>query len=311
MEAGSSVATVVRRFGTGYLRTTVIHEDGGGGYLWIRQPGADRATIGRPDPVVREVIGRVHCGPVALTLPEPDPEWEQRGAVAYRVSARSVVAEALITGSGDVTAILRNAIRTLAALHSTAPNSDRLGVRLPTPSGPRRLLAWLQTGKGTRSAARLRAEARSIMGVRRLETAIGWCEELLTGRGVLLHGAPGTGSLVLAGPAGSGCLLTGEDLAVGPAEVDFGWLIGELVEFRETGTHPDIDRLVAVAVEGCPSDVDLALLGQSAAIRYLTHIRDFAAYVGWQDRLRVSLRRLAAVVDTAERAELLAAASPA
>jgi hypothetical protein len=302
------MATVVRRFGTGYQRTTVIHDEESGGYLWVREPGADRAAIDQLDPALREAIERVRTGPVALTLPEPDETWAQRGAVAYRVCVSSAVAELLLAGAADVADILRNTTRTLAALHRDATPGAR---RPPTPAGPRRLLAWLRSGEGTRSAAKLRAEARSTMGERRLETAAGWCNELLTGHGVLLHGAPGTGRLMTTGPDGSGCLQIGEDLALGPAEFDFGWLIGELVEHRESRPYNvGLDRLIVAALEGCPSTVDLDLLGRSAAIRYLTHVRDFSAYVGWHDELLVSLRRLAAVMDAAERAELLPEVSP-
>jgi hypothetical protein len=303
------MATVVRQFGTGYQRTTVIYDEERGDYLWVRQPGADRAAIDQLDLALRETLERVHNGPVALTLPELDEAWAQRGAVAYRVGASSTVAEVLLAGVAGVADILRNATRLLAVLHRDASPGPQ---RLPTPAGPRRLLAWLRTGEGTRSAAKLRAEARSIMGERRLEMAAGWCGELLTGHGVLLHGAPGTGRLMMTGPDGSGCLQTGEDIALGPAEFDYGWLIGELVEHRESRPYVlGFDRLIVAAIEGCPSDVDLALLGRSAAIRYITHVFDFSAYVGWHDDLRVSLRRLAAVVDAADRAELLPQVSPA
>jgi hypothetical protein len=301
------MAVPVRRFGTGHTHTTVLYDEDGG-YVWIRRPGPDRVDTGRPNHVLRQAIGFLHAGPVTLTKPESEGVDAESAAAVYRVGGRSVVADVLLDRAGDVDEILRNAAGALAAVHRTAMTGAEA---LLAPPGPLRLLAWLRTGEGPRSAARLHAEALSTMGRRRIATAIEWCAELVTERGGLLHGAPSTGQLVMAGQGGSGLLLIGEDLAVGPAEFDLGWLAGELVEHRGFRPHLDYDRLIAAFLGGYPSRVDLPLVGRAAAVRHLTHTRDFSAYVGWRDELLADLRRLADVVDAAERATLLPEVLPA
>ncbi|GAA0913022.1 hypothetical protein GCM10009558_100590 [Virgisporangium aurantiacum] len=294
------MAGLIRRFGTGYLPTTVL-DAGGGQYVWIRRPGPDRTTIDRPGDALRATI----AGLPGLAVPEPDAEWAGPDAVVYRVGGQSSVAAALLAEAAtaqtiDVAAILRDTAATLSALHHRAAPATE---RLPAPPGPVRLLAWLRSGTGSRSAARLHGHANAVLGHRRITTAIDWCADLMAGD-TLLHGAPGTGVLV---PDGSGpaLLLTGEDLSRGPVEADLGWLVGELVEHRETRHRPDFDDLVAAFLGGCRSDVDGARVGRAAALRYLTHTHDFAAYVGWHDELLTSLRTLAGVLDDAGRGALL------
>lgn len=128
-----------------------------------------------------------------------------------------------------------------------------------------------------------------------------------------MHGAPSTASLVPARHhSGMGHLLIGEDLAVGPAEFDVGWPVGELVELRERaarrGDASAAERhgaLIDAFLSGYPRRVAGAAVGRVAALRFLTHLHDFAAYVGWHDTLPADLTTVADVIDAAWLGALL------
>lgn len=290
---------VVERFGTGYVHTTVVQASDG--YRWLRTDGPDRPVpIGRPVAAVRRAL----AGLPGLVLPEPATTT---AGLAYRTSApASLAALFLGAGHGDVqttaAARLSTVAAVLAALHRIpAP------VRLPRPVGGRRLSGWLATGTGSRAAAQLREHARTLLGSRRIQVLRDWSAQLAGTGATLLHGAPGTG--VIVGSA----LLTGEELAVGRAEWDLGWLIGELVEFRDMPRHVghhglrplDYDALIGAVLRGYDGDYDAAAVGRAAVLRFLTHAHDYAAFMGWQDFLDHYLTAIAEAADAAEQGNLL------
>lgn len=182
--------------------------------------------------------------------------------------------------------------------------------------GPRRLANWLGSGSGPRAAVRLRAALVEAIGARRMALVTDWCGEfggVRTDGAVLLHGAPGTGVIIPAENTDRTCLLIGDEPASGCPESDVGWLVGELVEFRDgirrlpAGTLQalDYDSLIATILCGYPCEIDPAAVGRCAALRVLTHTHDFAAYVGWHPVLSQYLRMVSDIVDDAETGRLL------
>ncbi|GGO00714.1 hypothetical protein GCM10010116_01120 [Microbispora rosea subsp. aerata] len=306
---------VVEEFGTGFVHTTIT-EDGAGRYLWTRRPGPDRdGGVRRPHPLAARAVRAVSRGEVELVLPEPAAD---DAAVTYRTALPYSVAGVFLgagdggdRSAGDVEALaaatLTHAAGALARLHAAAPPS----VELPGPEGPRRLLGWLRTGHAPRAGAHLHTRAVRVLGRDRMAVVEAWCAAAGRERRVLLHGAPGHGILVPRAGGRAGALLTGEDLAAGLPEFDVGWLIGELVEFREAarrlGHGPlreiDYDGLIGRVTEGYGAPLDPAAVSRSAVLRFLTHTHDFAAYVGWHDFLLGYLDILAGLVDAVRAGE--------
>src|SRR5699024_2186015 len=76
------------------------------------------------------------------------------------------------------------------------------------------------------------------LGVENQRKLLSWCEEAIEDHSATLHGAPGLGALILSPETGRAEVLTGEDVSVGPAAWDIGWIVGELLEFQwRTGTE--------------------------------------------------------------------------
>jgi hypothetical protein len=120
----------------------------------------------------------------------------------------------------------------------------------------------------------------------------------------LLHGAPSLGLIVPSVSPGNCALLSGEDLARGPAAFDLGWLLGELAEMRATnvrgiGGLPD-DRsgpLARALLDGYGPPGDSVTTGRAATVRVFTHAHDYAAFVGWHDHVTDYLDIIADLID--------------
>lgn len=317
------MSEIVASFGTGFVLTTIVR-CGEGDYRWTRRPGPRRGgTMPVLDPVVLAAVRTAAPGRVRLTLPERG----DGSGVTYRTDrSRPVAAMFLGSGSrsgpesipgsggvgGDAGQIVADTFAetgaTLAKLHAVP--LPRAG--LPSPEGPRRLLSWLLTGQGPGAAPDLRHHAAKILGHARIDTVAAWCAPA-EGPRVLLHGAPSQGILLPVTPDRDGHLLIGEDLAAGPPESDVGWLIGELVEFRELARRfghgafrdGDHDAFIVRVLDGYPAALDLAAVGRAAALRFLSHVHDFAAYVKWHNLLLDYLELVAGVVDAADAGRLL------
>ncbi|MDA0635547.1 hypothetical protein OUY22_19180, partial [Nonomuraea sp. MCN248] len=127
----------------------------------------------------------------------------------------------------------------------------------------------------------------------------------------LLHGAPSLGSLLPVTAERPGALLTGDDLSAGTPEGDVGWLAGELVEFRAladrlpAGSPFDYDALIRALLDGYDAPLDLAAVGRAAAVRFLCHVHDFAAYVKWHELLGDYLKLVADTIDAAADGRLI------
>ncbi|MGV9305581.1 hypothetical protein [Nonomuraea sp. NPDC003727] len=298
------MSETVESFGSGFLRTTIVR-NGEDGYVWTRRPGPDRRDAMRmPDPAVLAAVRGVPPGRVRLTLPVRG----DGAGMAYRTDQATTLAGVFRKGHPDVARIAADTLAetgaTLARLHATPlPPAD-----LRPPEGPRRLLSWLRNGEGPRAAPKLRRHAAEILGPTRTATVAGWCAPERPR--ALLHGAPSLGVLLPLTPDHDGALLTGENLSAGAPESDVGWLVGELVEFRELTDRfgngaLDHDALIRRVLDGYAAPLDLAAVGRSATVRFLSHAHDFAAYLQWHDILVDYLRMVADVIDAAEAGRLV------
>lgn len=291
---------LISRFGTGFLRTEIYRH--GDAHLWVRRAGPHRdRPFHHMSPRAGTAIAAVPTGPVDWRLPE-----ESGGEIRlYRAPGETSAANLAIGSSGDpewerLRRVLCNTGRALRAVHIGV--SGELAAE--PPPGPSRLARWLRSGRGPGGAVRFHETARRRLGSRRWERALSWCEPHPDATR-FLHGAPSLGCLVLGPVTGNAALLSGEELARGPAESDVGWLLGELVELRLIGeTVPALRRLseqaeaaAAALLRGYDAPLDTGLLGRVATTRVFTHAHDFAAYVGWADELANYADYLVRLVD--------------
>ncbi|MFF3442456.1 hypothetical protein [Streptosporangium sp. NPDC002721] len=299
------MSEVVESFASGFLRTTIVRH-GQGEYLWTRGPGPDRRDAMRmPAPALLAAVRALPPGPVRLALPE-------RGdgdGVTYRTDQTGSLAGVFLRGGAGGVRIADTLAQTgaaLARLHATPAPAGLAG-----PDGPRRLLWWLLEGEGPGAAPRLHRHAEQILGPGRIAAVKAWCApQEPPGPRALLHGAPSLGTLLPLTRERDGALLTGEDLSAGPPESDVGWLIGELVEFRELAGRsgratPDYDALIGHVLDGYGAPLDPAAVGRAATVRFLSHVHDFAAYMKWHDLLLEYLEIVAGVIDAAGEGRLI------
>ncbi|MGQ4266683.1 hypothetical protein [Nocardiopsis changdeensis] len=292
---------IVDDFGTAYVHTTVLHTITDG-FVWIRNSGIDRSVPIGTAPIrlrrpLEDLPGSVRAR-VDLP-PDPGQTWRVFSAPGpSSVAKRMLQEEADVTGPGG---LMTGTGELLSRIHALPVPAEPV---LASPQGPARLLRWLESGRGPHAAAHLHRVAGRVLGRRRLDLAREWCEDLARyGRdvpGALLHGAPGLGVLIPSVSSGSeGVLLTGEELAVGPAEFDLGWLAGELVEHREVvpASREEVGRLLDRLLAGYGPGPDLDAVGRYAALRVLVHVHDFCAYVGWHSSVDSHLEVVADAFD--------------
>ncbi|MFJ8072855.1 hypothetical protein ACIQ7Q_02630 [Streptomyces sp. NPDC096176] len=292
----------VEEFATGFLRTAVHADDHG--YVWVRRPGADRpAPLTPPSPPVRDAIRSLEPERPFLALPEAVGD-----ALYYRVRGAVAVAK-LCVGSDPrltpdrVTPAMVGTGHALRRLHTADPSLVTSG-----PPGPARLAAWMRGGRGPRAATAFHTVARRRLGTARWSRVEGWCASLATdlADGVPLHGAPSLGSVIAGDVQGSGCLLTGEDVARGPADFDFGWLLGEFAEWRMTILRRspglimdprDYHAALGGLCQAYGAPADPVAAGRAAVLRVFTHAHDFAAYMGWHAELLEYASSVAELID--------------
>jgi hypothetical protein len=111
----------------------------------------------------------------------------------------------------------------------------------------------------------------------------------------------------LAATTGEAALLTGEELAFAPAHFDAGWIAGELHELhahflRDDAAHrAHACHALITALTGSAATVyGAAPIQRVATLRTLTHLHDFAAYVGWHDSLLEYVSDLGDRIDATE-----------
>lgn len=284
--------TVVRSTGTGYLLTSTRRT--ADGLVLHRAPGPAREHVLH---LPADLAVRVSV------LPVDGLRWSP-GELAGDGQDHTVPGEAsvaaLVLAGMPVPAVARMVAPLGAGLAAVHGLSARAGV---VPSGLRRLCRWLGTGAGPGHAAQLRALL--LDGQPRLGSLLAaWIEEWRAGPRVLTLGAPGMNALY-PDPGGTATtVLVTDELADGPPEWDLGWLLGELLELTDdphrTSTSVALDRhpvaaALLAAYEGADRRVDRGRLARVAITRWVVHLHDYAAYVGWAGDLPDRLERVAAL----------------
>ncbi|UBU19218.1 hypothetical protein [Nonomuraea gerenzanensis] len=278
----TTTLTPLHEFGTASVHTSIYRN--GAEYTWVRRPGAAYPV---PLPALsadlRALLGSVHP---ALRLPDVD------GSMYYSADGTLPAASWLAFDEDLVRPMLQDALRqagaALAALHALPPPGE---VRRRHP-GPARLAAWLRGRCESPASGRLREHALARLGGSRWERLQAICADLgAAPAGSLLHGAASM-ALIVPVKGGGGNLLAGEDLSRGPWWLDLGWLVAELVELHQAvlaGIAPALEfsyrGLAAALLDGYGRVPDVDRLGALAVLRVLTHARDYAAYIGWDDQL--------------------------
>lgn len=283
---------LVAAYGTRFTRTAVHRRpDEEGGWRWIRSGGPSRAApLRAPSPPVAEAVLRLPEGALRYSLPR-----QAGDTLVHRAGGPLALAKLLMgRHPREAYPVARFMFRELGVvlrrLH-TLPAGEGA---LPHP-GLERLSRWLAgeppLNAEESTAGQLRRAAVERLGPERLARLQSWCAMALESRAgrVLLHGNPGSG-LVVPEPGGrSGVLLIGEDLAAGPAYLDTGWVLGELAELR--GIIRDKGGPEAAAqwstlgrafVEGYGGELP-GEAGIVAVLGVLAHIRDYCAFVGWDE----------------------------
>ncbi|WP_158685036.1 hypothetical protein [Streptomyces sp. LaPpAH-108] len=289
------------------MRTSVFRVDDGR-FAWERAPGpTPGAALAFPAPEAARAMAEAgRTGGVRPALPS---RCGRPHVLRYDVPGVFSAARLLRMPDPAVPALVAEALRgtgrLLALLHRAAP----VGVADGPPPGVRRLRRWLRTGDGPGAAPRLYEALAARLGERRWRRAGELGDWTVWEGGTPLHGAPGLGGLVPSPYLGRAALLTGEELATGIPEFDVGWLLGELAELRAAarlglgGAAPhDYAALARAVHEGygsaAPDGLVRTALGGAAVLRVLTHVHDFAAYVGWHDDLTAYLELLADLLDS-------------
>ncbi|MEU4086543.1 hypothetical protein [Streptomyces aureus] len=304
-------ASAAQEFATGFLRTAIRPH--GPGHLWIRRPGDDRPVpLSGPTAPVRAALTALRPRGLRLALPEVAGD-----ALHYQVPGPVPVAKLCVGRDPGlpprlVAGALSGTGAALRLLHTAVPAD----LAVCGPPGPARLASWMDAGDGPRAARAFHTVVLRRLGTARWNLVGEWCRSLATdlSGGVFLHGAPGLGSVVVGDTPDGGCLLSGEDVARGPADFDLGWLLGEFVEWRMTllrrtpGLDLDPDdfhtALDALA-EGYGAPADPVAAGRAAVLRVFTHAHDFAAYMGWHPELLEYSVKIAELIDD-EGAQALA-----
>ncbi|MFQ6397856.1 hypothetical protein ACLMAJ_31005 [Nocardia sp. KC 131] len=272
---------LVREYGTGLLRTTIVREHDG--YRWTRRPGPLA-----PVPFASETRGISLREVPALDgarLVLGEGGAHERN---YRADGHESVAGSILRGGPDreLAEQLRGVGRLLRAIHEHPCPEESAPAR-----GVSRLNDWLSGRASSPVAAHAAPLLEQILGDR-LALVRDWCLKLHTDSLVCSHGAAGLGSVIRGTDATATFLLTGEDVCAAPWYLDMGWIVGELVEFRWHLTEQDPtswELLLDALFDGYGRDLgrDWSVL---AALRMLLHVHDFTAYVDWS--VDTAVRRL-------------------
>ncbi|MGV2917610.1 phosphotransferase [Streptomyces alfalfae] len=257
------------------------------------------------DAAVHNALRQLRPPGIKLALPTPvGGTLHYHALPGAETVAKASVEPGCTLSPVNVAAALLGAGEALRLLHATMPTTD-VGRRIP---GPTRLAAWMRDGQGPRSAPALHPIMLRYLGGARWDRALAWCaalDEPSPGE-VFLHGAPSLGSIVVGRKPSRAALLMGEDITRGPADFDLGWLLGEFVEWRMVLDHPVRGRrmdqelyraTVAALLDGYGPQDDPQTAGRAAVLRLLTHVHDFAAYVGWHPELLDYVAKIAELID--------------
>ncbi|RZQ62986.1 hypothetical protein [Amycolatopsis suaedae] len=248
------------------------------------------------------------CPPGPLPEPMQAPAIVD-GEAVYTAYGASSLASMLLDREHDSVAkaadTLAAVVPAVLALHRLPADSG-----LPPP-GALRLLNWLVTPPVPGSAlARLRETASGSWGITGMEELSGWCRQLLEpARPVGVHGEFSLANIVVGEGNEPAVLLARPVLHRAAAELDLGWLLGELTELEIVERDPVRRHAVRTLRSGVmrygTAGLSTGLLAKAVVLRIAAHAGDFAAYVGWHPSLAgyvELIRRLAeaAVTDHPE-----------
>ncbi|MDT9593130.1 hypothetical protein RDV89_08625 [Nocardioides zeae] len=278
----------LRRTATGYVETVTTCV--GDVHRVVRTPGSLRADV-------------LAAPPRALPVTSTEVAWSLPDADGGHVVPGPLSAAALLLGGVPGSAVLRMVAPVGAALAHAA----RLEAPArPAPSGLRRLRRWLSGAATPTAESRRLRELLDEHGLRPDLRA--WADDLVGAPRAYSLGAPGLGALYPHPDGARTVVLVTDEVASAPPVWDLGWLLGELLELvndpdhapapRPVHEHPIaqavLERYAAVAP---PPDPDA--LARAALLRWVVHLHDFTAYVGWDDQLP---RRVARIAELARMA---------
>lgn len=277
---------------TGYLDTEIRSRVAGGisaeRYRWSFGPGIDRTEPLRTASAgVRSAIDDLtDIGPCRLSL-----SWIDGDRRHHLAPGRASLAAHI--GRRDSTASRRDLTQAASGLGSLLRRLGRVDTpaaeELPTPSGPRRLAHWLRTGDGPWAAGVMHDRLISLLGSTRVDEIISWIDEMPLER--LVHGRAGLAATVVSESAAPAALLTGDEIACGPADFDMAWVLGEFLVTEHMVRYAPDDaatrqrELITACRDafliGYGPARDLVSAGRTTTLRVLLELHDFAAY---QDR---------------------------
>ena len=301
---------VVKETRTGLTHTRVLAD--GDRYRWQRLPGtlAGHGPRLSPPALLRGLPGKGRVEGVDFV---PGTALDG-GPVEYHVSGYRTLAglflenpEQVRAPSSAVLDLLERLGAGLHALHETEAGHEGTADHGDTSRAPSaRLVTWLSSppAPGTATAVLTDAALR-LLGKERLLRLRSWCDLPGTEPGVLTHGAPSLGGIVLS-RTGTGIeILSGESLVPGAPESDLGRVLGELRELtfstEFSGPGPGHRPLEEALLRGYGGFPDPALLHRAATVRIALHIHDFAAFVGAHPHFDLYLTQLARLLDTEPR----------
>lgn len=277
---------LLRRTETGYLVTELLDA----GHVMVRRSaGQDRSGPLTPPPT-----------PALSDLPddvEAVPARPDRGGLVFDVPGPASLAM-LVLGGFSTTSAGRMAAPLgglLARVHAVDPVPDGL----QEPPGLARLAQWSERGEGPRHAARLH-ELVASMGA--LDVIRRLVDQLRRAPAVLALGAPGMSTLHPDPDGSKTSVLLTDEMSHIAGEWDLGWFVGEFLELendphltsdpRNMGDHPTVVPVLR-RYEQAGGRFSRELLGAAAALRWIVHLHDFSAYVGWQEDMAERLERWA------------------
>ncbi|ACZ23198.1 hypothetical protein Sked_33030 [Sanguibacter keddieii DSM 10542] len=279
----------LRETTTGYLATTLARTPAGE-HVLVRRAGADRPDRSTSDAaalgdVARSVLPPCRASAGALV----DGAWH------HVVPGPASLAPLLSAGMRDepLRRLCEDLGTTLGLLHAADPVPG-----LDEPSGLSRLRAWSETGVG--DAGRALEAVTGVLGSGGLDDLLADLDgAALAAPTVTLLGAPGSQTVYPDPAGGPATVLVTDEVALGPASWDLGWVVGELVEraTASTGEPRSLGR-AARGLLGAHARTGGAVephhVAAAAAARILVHVHDYAAYVGWHaslvDRARAAGR---------------------
>ncbi len=129
-----------------------------------------------------------------------------------------------------------------------------------------------------------------MLGSTRVDEIISWIDEMPSEH--LVHGRAGLAATVVSETAAPAALLTGDEIACGPADFDMAWVLGEFLVTEHMVRYAPDDIAAARQRElitacrdafliGYGPARDLVSAGRTTTLRVLLELHDFAAY---QDR---------------------------